>query len=138
MRKALVCGFALLASLAWSQEASMKVSKGSVEQDGNITFSVRVQPAPSVRSSIQVVALPVNGGNGYKSICLVEANADSCDVKMHIPPDAATGTYRVAAINVAPMSGVYKKLAVNGQALTFDVTKSSVTLPSSADVAIKQ
>lgn len=141
MRKFLICGVALLASLAWSQqpasEASMKINKGSVEQNGNISFSVKVQPAPSTQSTVQVIVYPASGGNGYKSLCILEANADSCDVQMHIPQDAKTGTYKVAAVQVAPMSGTYKNLSVNSEALSFDVQQASTTMPTTAEVAIK-
>jgi hypothetical protein len=142
MNKGLVCGFVLVASLAWGQEptstASMQVNKGSVEQNQNLGFTVKVQPTPTTRSTVEVTALPVAGGNGYKSICTLHPNEDTCDVVLHIPADAATGTYKIAAVKVAPMSGTYKDLKLTDNPPTFDVMKGSAVLPDSADVAIKQ
>jgi hypothetical protein len=140
MNKGLICGFVLVATLAWGQQgstASMKVNKGSVEQNGNIDFTVRVQPAPTARATVEVTVLPVAGGNGYRSICTVHENENSCDVILHIPADAPTGTYKIAAVKVAPMSCTYKDLRLADNARTFDVTKGSVVLPESADVEVK-
>src|SRR5262249_33358786 len=138
----LICGFVLFASLAWSQQpistASTTASQGSVEQNGNIGITVKLQPAPNTTSTVKVVVLPEAGGQAYSSLCNVHANEDTCNVTVHVPLEAATGKWKISAVKIAPIGAAYKDLKLAADAPTFDVTQSSVVLPESAEVAIKQ
>jgi hypothetical protein len=116
----------------------MKVNKGSVEQNGNITFTVNVEPSPSTKATVEVNAFPVAGGKGYRSIRTLHPNENACDVTLHIPVDAATGTWKVTAVKVAPISGTYRALKVSGEPPTFEVTNAAVVLPESAQIEVKQ
>jgi hypothetical protein len=69
---------------------------------------------------------------------VAHANQDSCKVAFHIPADAPTGQYKVSAVKVAPMSGVYKPLAMNGETPTFEIKDGSVVMPQPASVAVIQ
>jgi hypothetical protein len=140
MNKGLICGFVLFASLAWGQQstASTTANKDSVEQNGNIDFSVKLQPSPSTTSTVKVVVLPEAGGQAYSSLCTVHRNEDTCNVTVHVPSDAATGKWKIAAVKIAPIGAVYKDLKLEGDAPAFDVTKNSVVLPDSAQVVVKQ